>query len=319
MKKLLVIQPLAPSAMSLLDGRMDVSWEVVNDTSPSALIPAIKEADAVTVRTAELPVEALEAASKLKVIARHGVGHDNIPISYCTERKIPVALTVGANAVSVAEHTMYLILAAAKLGVESDTAAREGRFAARSELTGVELSGKTLLVAGCGRIGRELVPRARAFGLNLLIFDPYLGSPLPEGAERAGSLDEALPRSHILSLHLPLTSDTKNLIGERELRLLPTGAIVVNASRGGLVDEDALLRLIRSGHLMAAGLDTFETEPLPGDSPLALERRIVMSPHSAALTAESLQAMGEMTVQNALDGIDGKLVRQNLANPEALD
>lgn len=319
MKKLLVIQPLAPSAMSLLDERKDVSWEVVNDASPSALIPAIKEADAVTVRTAELPVKTLEAASKLKVIARHGVGYDNIPISYCTERKIPVALTIGANAVSVAEHTMYLILAAAKLGVASDHAVREGRFASRSELVGVELSGKTLLVAGCGRIGRELVPRARAFGLHPLVYDPFLSGPLPEGAERAGSLDEALSRAEILSLHLPLSSATKGLIGERELRLLPTGAIVVNASRGGLVDEGALLRLIRSGHLSAAGLDTFETEPLPGDSPLALERRIVMSPHSAALTKESLQAMGEMTVQNALDGIDGKLERQNLANPEALD
>ena len=317
-KNVLVIEKIAPSATALLDARQDISWKLESDTSPSTLQEAIRDADAITVRVADLPVRVLEAAPKLKVISRHGVGYDNVPVDYCTSRGIAVAIVGTANSVSVAEHTLYLMLAAAKKGILADSAVRRGEFNSRAELVGIELKGKTLLVVGCGRIGSELIPRAQAFGIRTLVYDPYCDGQMDFQAEFVPNLDEGLAQAEILSLHLPLTPQTRMLIGERELRLLPKGAIVINASRGGLIDEDALLNSIRSGHVLSAGLDTFETEPLPKSSPLTGEPRIALSPHSAALTTESLRAMAELTVRNALDGIDGTLRRELVVNPEVL-
>ena len=318
MKNVLVIERIAQSATALLDARPDISWKLVTDTTPSSLLEAIRDADALTVRVADLPVHVLEAAPKLKVISRHGVGFDNVPVDYCTRRGIAVAIVGNANSVSVAEHALYLMLAAAKKGIMGDSAVRSGEFNSRSKLVGVELKGKTLLVVGCGRIGSELIPRAQAFGIRTLVYDPFLSGNTDAHTKVVRNLDDGLAQADILSLHLPLTPETRMLIGERELRRLPKGAIVVNASRGGLIDEEALLKSIGAGHVFAAGLDTFETEPLPKNSPFTSEPRIVLSPHSAALTAESLSAMAELTVRNALDGLDGKLKKQLVVNPEVL-
>ena len=318
MKNVLVIERIAPSATALLDARPDISWKLVSDTSPSSLLEAVRDADAITIRVAELPVHVLEAAPGLKVVSRHGVGYDNVPVDYCTGRGIAVAIVGNANSVSVAEHAIYLMLAAAKKGVMADSAVRSGEFSSRAELVGVELKGRTLLVVGCGRIGSELIPRAQAFGIRTLVYDPFFSGNLDPRTNIIRNLDDGLAQAEILSLHLPLTPETRMLIGERELRMLPKGAIVVNASRGGLIDEGALLDSIRAGHVFAAGLDTFETEPLPKNSPLTGEPRIVLSPHSAALTKESLRAMAELTVRNALDGLDGKLKKELVVNPEVL-
>ena len=318
MKNVLVIERIAPSATALLDARPDISWKLVTDTTPSSLLEAIRDADALTVRVAHLPVHVLEAAPKLKVISRHGVGFDNVPVDYCTSRGIAVAIVGNANSVSVAEHALYLMLAAAKKGIMGDSAVRSGEFSSRSELVGVELKGKTLLVVGCGRIGSELIPRAQAFGIRTLVYDPFFSGKIDAQTKVVRNLDDGLAQADILSLHLPLTPETRMLIGELELRRLPKGAIVVNASRGGLIDEEALLKSIGAGHVFAAGLDTFETEPLPKNSPLTGEPRIVLSPHSAALTEESLSAMAEITVRNALDGLDGRLRKQLVVNPEVL-
>lgn len=317
-KNVVVIERIAPSATALLDARSDISWKLVSDTTPSSLMKAIRDADALTVRVADLPEHVLEAAPRLKVISRHGVGFDNVPVDYCTRRGIAVAIVGNANSVSVAEHAMYLMLAAAKRGIMADSLVRSGEFSSRSELLGVELKGKTLLVVGCGRIGSELIPRAQAFGIRTLVYDPFFSKNMDARTKVVQDLDDGLSQAEILSLHLPLTPETRKLIGERELRMLPKGSIVVNASRGGLIDEDALLKSIREGHVFAAGLDTFETEPLPKNSPLVGESRIVLSPHSAALTTESLSAMAELTVRNALDGLDGKLKKQLVVNPEVL-
>lgn len=317
MHKVLVVQPLHPEAVALLDARPDVEYTVVTDVSERNLLANIAGVEAMTIRDAPLPRSVIAAAEHLTVISRHGVGYDNIPIDMCTGRGIPVTLVGAVNAISVAEQTMLLILAAARAAVELDGAVRRGDFAARSRVLGVEIRGRTLVLVGYGRIGREVAARAAAFGMRVCVVDPYLAGA-DDGIERIESLDAALPQADVLSLHVPLTDETRNMIGARQLALMPEGSILVNTSRGGLVDEAALLESVRSGHLHGAGLDTFAVEPLPADSPLLGELRIVLSPHSAALTEQALIAMGVTTVRNALAGLDGTLDPALVVNPSTL-
>jgi D-3-phosphoglycerate dehydrogenase len=318
MKRILIIQPLRPEGLEIFDARKDVVYKVVTDSSEKNLLANAVDADAIAVRTAMITKAVLDAAPRLKVISRHGVGYDNIPVSECTARGIAVTVVGAVNAVSVAEHTWYLILAAARSGTELDAAMRRGDFGIRERVTGVELSGRNLLIVGFGRVGKQVAARARAFDMNISVFDPYLQGELPEYVRVFASLESALREADVVTLHTPLTDETKALLGERELSLLPKGAILVNASRGGVVDEAALLAAVKSRHLHGAGLDTFEMEPLPADAPLLSEPRIVFSPHSAAMTETSLIAMSVMTAKNVLAGLDGTLDPELVVNKSVL-
>lgn len=319
MKKVLVIQPLRPEALRLFEERGDIQVEMLAEPRPETLMSSIRDADALTIRDASLPVHVLEAASRLKVISRHGVGYDNIPIDYCTGRGIPVTVVGDANVISVAEHTMYLMLAAARASVQADEAVRCGDFGARSRLVGVELYRRQLLIIGFGRIGKEVAARASAFGMKIVVFDPYADRKNNSETKFVEGLEEALHLADVLSVHVPLSSKTRGLIGSQELEALPKGAIVINTARGGVIDEEALLEAIRNGQVRAAGLDTFSVEPLPLGHPLTLEKRIVLSPHAAALTEESLLRMGLATARNALAGLDGTLDPERVVNRAALD
>ncbi|MCP4385120.1 MAG: hydroxyacid dehydrogenase [Hyphomicrobiales bacterium] len=317
--KILVVQPLHRAALARLESRADVTFEVVTDFSEANLLKHVGSADAITVRDAPLSKDVLSNAPSLRVISRHGVGYDNIPVDYCSERGIPVTVVGPINAVSVAEHTMFLLLAAARVGVELDSAVREGRFSARGEVSSVELRNKTLLLVGFGRIGQEVARRALSFGLHVCAYDPYIAAVPDPDVTLLGDLDDGLRRADIVSLHVPLTPETRRILGARELALLPERAIVINASRGGLLDETALAEAIASGALHGAGLDTFEAEPLPVTSPLIANKRIILSPHSAALTEETLMAMGVKTVENVLDGLDGRLDPELVVNLQAIE
>jgi len=317
--KILVIQPIHEKALALLDARADVSYEVLTDFSEENLLNYVGSADAITVRDAPVSRKVIEQATSARVISRHGVGFDNIPVNLCTELNIPVTVVGAVNAVSVAEHTLFLLLAAARVGIELDSAVREGRFAARADNLSVELNGKTLLLIGYGRIGKKVARRATALGMQVLVFDPYVTDTTDISDTLIESLDEGLQQADAVSLHVPLTDETRGILGEEQLALLPQGAIVVNASRGGLIDEDVLVRAVRSGALHGAGIDTFQIEPLPPDSPLVSEKRIVLSPHSASLTEDALIGMGVKTVENVLAAFDGALDPELVVNKEVLE
>ena len=318
MKKILVIQPIRSEALRLFKERSDIRYEVIEDFSPSNLLEHIGDADAITIRDAPITSQILESAPKLRVISRHGVGYDNIPIDYCTARKLPVTTVGDVNATSVAEQTIFLMLAAARRGVELDDAVRRGDFAARSRLLGIELKGRIILIVGFGRIGREVAKRAAAFGMQVIVFDPYADRNAHAGHSFIDTIEDGLAIANVVSLHVPLGNGTRDLIGRREFALLPVGAIIINTARGGILDEAALLEAIRSGHVRAAGLDTYLCEPLPIDHPLIQERRAILSPHSAALTEESLIAMGMATARNALAGLDGTLDPDLVVNRSVL-
>ena len=317
-KKILVVQPIHEKALALLDNRPDVLYEVITDLSEKNLLRLAPSADAITVRDAKLSSAVIEKAASVKVISRHGVGYDNIPVTDCSKRGIPVTIVGPVNAVAVAEHTLFLLFAAARVGVELDHAVRTGNFAARASTRSVELNGKKLLLIGFGQIGREVARRASALGMSIIVYDPYASSNIDISVTFIGSLDEALKQANAISLHVPLTDQTRNILGKRGLSLLPKGAIVVNASRGGLLDEEALAEAVASGALHGAGLDTFDVEPLPVTSPLIANRRIVLSPHSAALTEDTLIAMGVKTVENVLGVLDGQIDPNLVVNFKAI-
>lgn len=319
MKKILVIQPLRAEALALFDGRDDITYEVVTDFTPANLQAKMAEADAITVRDAPLPADVLELAPRLKVISRHGVGYDNIPIDYCSSRGIPVTVIGDVTATTVAEHAIYLMLAAARRGAQLDAAVRTGNFSARAKLIGVDLRGKRLLVVGFGRIGRETAKRAEGLGMEIVVHDPFADPAQFVGTTFAETLDEGLAMADVLTLHLPLSPATKNLIDAAALARMPKGAIVINTARGGIIDEAALIAALESGHIRAAGLDTFEIEPLPSGDAMTTSDRVTLTPHSAALTEEGLMAMGMATARNALAGLDETLDPAYVVNKAVLE
>jgi D-3-phosphoglycerate dehydrogenase / 2-oxoglutarate reductase len=317
-KKILVVQAIRLEALRLFQERPDIHFEVLTDFSHDNLLRHIADADALTVRDAPVLVDILEAAPRLQVISRHGVGFDNIPVDYCTARGLPVTVVGDVNSSSVAEQTMFLALAAARGGILLDAAVREGDFAARTRITGVELRGRRLLLIGFGRIGREVAVRAAAFGMRISVYDPFVDPTLFPNIIFVATLEEGLVSADVVSLHVPLNLQTKNMISHRELALLPVGAIVINTARGGILDESAMLTALKNNHLLGVGLDTFEIEPVPLGHPLLKEKKAILSPHSGALTEESLIAMGVATARNALAGLDGTLDPAFVVNPAVL-
>ena len=242
-----------------------------------------------------------------------------MPLAFCTQRKIPVTIIGDVNAVSVAEHTLFLMLAVAKNGARFDRAARAGDFGIRSRMAAVELRGKTLLLVGYGRIGQEFAARARPLGLSTAAYDPFVDRARFPEVRFFDTLHEALAQADVVSLNVPLGERTRNLIDAAALAGMKQGSILLNAARGGIIDEAALILSLEAGHLRGAGLDVFAREPLPADDPLLARDDIVFSPHCAALTAECLVDMGKAIVRNVLAAFDGTLDIGLVINPAVLD
>jgi D-3-phosphoglycerate dehydrogenase / 2-oxoglutarate reductase len=320
MPKVLIIQPFHEDGMKLFAARPDVTYEVVDGTLEE-LSEKIADADGVTIRTTPLPAEVLDRALRLKVVSRHGVGYDNIDVDALTRRRIPLAIAADANATAVAEHTLYFMLALAKQGLRYDRATREGRWAVRNSLEAVDLMDRRVLVMGFGRIGREVAKRCAAFGMAVMVYDPYVQANVIEAAGDYRSVPDfeaALPETDVLTVHMPLGADSRGLIGTAELAALPPHAFVINAARGGIIDEAALHEALTSGNIAGAGLDVFDREPPPDDHPLFALHNVILTPHSAGLSKEAAVRMAISTARNVLAGIDGKLDPSMVVNREVL-
>jgi len=229
----------------------------------------------------------LAAGADLRVIGRAGVGLDNVDVDAATRRGIAVLNAPGGNTVSTAELTLALMLGAARRISSADRSVREGRWD-RKSFQGAQLAGKALGVLGAGRIGTEVILRARAFGMKILVCDPYLSvDRATDMAIDLVDLDTLLARADFLTLHVPLTPETRGLLDARRLALMKPSAVVVNAARGGILDEDALAEALREGRLAGAALDVFETEPLPADSPLRTAPNVLVTPHLGAATPDA--------------------------------
>jgi D-3-phosphoglycerate dehydrogenase len=284
--------------------------EVVSGSGPEAVEmgAALPDVHAVLLRTASLGAEAIDRARSLRVIARHGVGVDNVAVDAAARRGIPVLITPRANLRSVAEHAFALMLAVSRNLVRADRSVREGGFGLRDRLQGRELFGTRLGVVGLGRIGGEVTRMAvRGFGMRVLGYDPSLPADRirERGAEPVEALPDLLGACDLVTVHVPLSEATRGLLGRRELASMRPGSILVQTSRGGVVDEDALVAALRSGHLAGAGIDVYETEPPPEDHPFFTMEEVVLTPHTAAITEQAMRRMALDAAQGILDILGG--------------
>lgn len=275
------------------------------DAAGVETILASHPVDAVISRTVALSARAIQSCPTLKVISKHGVGVSNIAVDAATARGIPVYVTPGANASSVAELTVGLMLAAARKVGALDRALRHGRWERAQD--GIELRGRTLGLVGFGQVGRRVARIALAMDMQVHAFDPAIpaGAAAMDGVRFHGQLETLLPLAQVLSLHVPLNARTRAMLGEAQLRALPRGAILVNTARGEVIDEPALVAALRGGHLHGAGLDTMATEPLPPGHPLLDLDNVVLTPHVGGSTPGALAAMATGAARNVMGWLEG--------------
>lgn len=319
MPHVLVAGKLHPSGIALLETAPGITYDYVEEVSEPSYAPHIGKADALVIRTQPLSASTVAMARRLKIVSRHGVGYDAVDLPSLNERGIALSVVGDVNSVSVAEHAMMLLLAAAKRAVRGDGAVRGGNWSWRNRLEPVELAGKNLLVVGYGRIGRHLTRMAAGFGMHIKGYDPYLEkNGWPAGAATpASDLRAALAWADAVSIHVP--KGDRPVIGAEELRAMKRSAIVVNTARGGAVDETALVAALREERIAAAGLDVFDDEPLRAGDPLLAFDQVVMSPHNAALTAECAERMAISSVQNVIDFFDRRIDPSLIINREHLN
>ena len=301
--RVLVREPIAEAGIELLRERFDVDVDSNGD-----LAGRIGDYDAIVIRSAtKLTADLIECADRLKVIGRAGVGVDNVDVEAATRRGIVVANAPESTVTSAAEHTVGLLVALARNIPQAHAALKQGRWE-RSAWGGVELEGKTLGVLGCGRIGQQVARRALGLGMRVVAYDPFVAKERFRelGIERVETPDEVLAVAEFLTLHLPLTSETRGFLDREAIAKLPEGARVINAARGELVDEEALIEALRSGKLAAAAVDVYAEEPYAG--PLLELDNVVATPHLAASTEEAQDRAGVIVAEQVVAALEGGLV-----------
>lgn len=309
-----VIGAIHEEGLRLLRQRPEIALRILPDLSGEGIAGGVAGVDAIAVRTQILSREALERAPNLRIVSRHGVGFDNVDVAYLSSRMIPLAITADANYASVAEHALMMMLLLAKDAIRGNEAMLRGDFGWRNEGTLTDVLGKHLLIMGFGRIGQRLAVLCLSLGMAVSAYDPFLAaSPVP-GVAMVRDWKAALPEADFLSLHLPSSPETANMIGAAELASMKKTAFAVNCARGGILDEGALARALAEGLIRGAGLDVFAAEPHDPAHPLLKQQRCVFSPHNAALTAECAIRTASQCARNILDCLDGRLQPRVVVN-----
>ena len=318
--RVIVIQPIHDEGMQILHARNDIEVIVPQNPDPATWSNFLPGTEALCVRLTKIPRSLIEAAPDLKIISRHGVGCDNIDVEAATEHGVVVATVGLANAPSVVEHTLSLMLALAKRLFDVDRDVRGGDYMRKLKLEAQDIGGRTVLIIGLGRIGSRLAKTLNALGMKCLGVDPaYTPAQIDAmGCEPVADFRSALPRADFVTVHTPLQDDTRNLIGARELAAMKPTAYLINCARGGIVDEKALLEALESRRIMGAALDVQVDEPPKPNDPLLKCDRLILTPHSATATSETYIRSAKTVAQNVLDMIDGRLPESHVFNPEVL-
>ena len=309
--------PLLPPAEKLLT---DIGLAIIGTSSdPDAAeiidIISAKQPEAVIVRSGVMNKACFAVAENLRAVAYHGAGYDVIDVSEATRRGVAVFAAPGRNAISVAEHAMALLLAIRKQLFTHDALIRQGGWRPSKPATG-ELFGQTIGLIGLGAIGEQLARLAQAFGMHVIAYDPGRLKPWPDNIKRCEMFEALLINSDVVSLHVPLTPQTQGMIDATALSSMKPGAILINAARGGIVDEAALVNAINTGHIFGAGFDTFDQEPPGGDAAICESDRIILTPHIAGVTPESTLRMSMCCAENILHFLrSGEVDTDDLVNP----
>ena len=309
-KKILIIQNINEAGPKLLTNHPDYEFEIIEDINDPTLKEKIIDCDGVSLRTAKLTAEIIEYGKNIKIISRHGVGYDNIDLDICKEKEITIAITATANAVAVAEHVMFMLLSISKRKSMYDDSVKTGKFNERNKLPKtIEIWNKNILIAGFGRIGQCLIKRCLGFEMNVFVYDPFISAEKIEslGGKKVDNLNEAVKTMDAISLHIPLNDKTKNMINLDLLKTMKKNCIIINAARGGIINESDLDKALNDDLIFGAGLDVFEIEPPEANNPLLKNEKVFLSPHTAAFTEECMIRMGKETIQNIIDFFDKKL------------
>ncbi|WP_299368944.1 NAD(P)-dependent oxidoreductase [uncultured Tateyamaria sp.] len=313
MARVLVAGKLHDSGLALLQARSDFEIDYIEEISEASMEPYLADATAVLLRTQPFEAAAIAKSRKLAMVSRHGVGFDAVDVGALNSRGIPLAIVGDVNAQTVAEHAMLLLLSASRRLISYDGATRPGGdWGFRNSLSAREVSGKTLLIIGLGRIGRHLSRMARGFDIEVIAYDPYMSQAAPLGVSVVDDLDTALATADLVSVHVPRTDQP--LIGRRELGLMKSTAVIVNTARGGSIEEAALADALSEGRIFGAGLDVFVDEPPTIANRLTTCATATLTPHSASMTAECAERMAVVSAQNILDFFDGHLDPELVVN-----
>jgi D-3-phosphoglycerate dehydrogenase len=318
MKKVLIPQDISPAGKQYLSER---GYNVVIGTGhdTETLKREIADADAALVRTALYPAEVIEAAKKLKIIARYGVGTDNIDVKFAEEKGIWVTIAKNANLESVAEHTIALILALAKDVVNADAQTRRGNFEFRNTHPGTEIKGKTLGLIGLGAIGLSVASKAHfGFNMNVVGFDAYANPSLLPPYVKSVSFEQVIEQSDVVSIHIPATPESANMFNKDVFKKMKPTACLINCARGGIINEGDLYDALAGKIIKAAAMDCFEEEPTPAEHPLFTLNNFIATPHSAGLTNEANSAVGVSCAMAIDDVLSGKKPQYPINNPKAM-
>lgn len=319
-KKILITEYIHPAGVEMLERE----YEVVRppDISLASMKAAVAGVDAVLVRVAPMSREVLDEARQLKAIAKHGVGTDNIDIPAATEKGIAVTNTPEANGEGVANLALTLMMALSRRLLEADAFTRASEPWSRKEvLTGQELLGKTLSIVGTGRIGRRLAQMCQAaFDMKVYAYDPYVSQEAmaASGIIKVDTVDDLMPVADYVSIHTPLTPNTRGIVGAKQFDLMKKTAYLVNSSRGPVVDESALIEALQEGKIAGAGLDVFEKEPPERDNPLLSMKNVILLPHMGGATEESMERMATHAAAEIIAVLRGERPKY-LMNPSVLE
>ena len=319
MLKILVSDALSEEGLKVFNDSKELTVDVRTDLKPDALKEIIKDYDALVVRSAtKVTKEIIQAATKLKVIGRAGVGLDNVDLEAATQKGIIVMNTPAGNTISTAEHTFSMILTLSRNIAQANASMKKGEWK-RSKFMGVELYNKVLGIVGFGRIGSEVAKRALSFGMKVLAYDPFLSAQVAEDiGVQVAELNKVLQESDYITVHTPLTDETRHMISDKEFGLMKKNVRIVNCARGGIIDELALIRAVKEGKVAGAAMDVFENEPLAADSEFLKLDNVITTPHLGASTEEAQINVAIEVAEIVRDALLGQGIR-NAANYPCLE
>ena len=314
--KVLVVQGLHEQGLQMLKNRTDIEFNVLMSDDENEILEAAKDVNGITVRTAKISSRIIEAANKLQVVSRHGVGYDSIDLMSLNNKKIPLTIAAHSNMISVSEQAMFFLLALSKNVFYYDDFTRKGDWTNRWDVKAWDLAQKNILVIGFGRIGSNFVKRALAFDMNVYVYDPYVEKEKVKisGAIPVDNIIENLSKMDAVTLHCPKNGETTDLFTKKEFDLMKKSSFIINCARGGILNEEDLYEALTNKKIAGAGLDVFDVEPTPSSNPLFKLNNVILSPHIAGVTIESTVRMATETVQNVLDVLDDKINQSVVVN-----
>lgn len=316
MYKVLVSDPIAEQGIEILKKEKDLQVDVKLKMKPEELISIIGDYDALAIRSeTKVTAQVIDAANKLKVVGRAGVGVDNVDVPAASKKGIIVMNTPDGNTISTAEHTMSMIMSLSRNIPQADASMRNKKWD-RKKYTGVELYGKVLGIIGLGRVGREVAVRAKSFNMDIIVFDPYLTEELARKLEiKPASLEEVITKSDFITVHTPLNKETKDLISDKEIAKMKDGVRIINCARGGIINEKALCEALKSGKVAGAAIDVYESEPPSFENPIFTLTNAIFTPHLGASTEEAQISVSVAIANQIIDVLKNGTARNAVNAP----